>query len=413
MPETPARTSAAPPSQTRDEETPGGALLAGLGAARVYFRGPAVVRALTYLVAFGLGAVAARVLAPPGPTTIYKYDYSFDGSARPDPLSTPPTAYDWSWQPPPDFPVPAYAAFLRGVRIVLDPGHGGDAHRGPGFKRGPSGLREAEVNLRVGLYLREFLEAVGAEVYMTRDSDTALGQTDARDLEQRATYANRADADLLVSLHHNAAPNAAANYSLVFFHDEPDADPASLCAARHIVTGLNDALRLATHVECAIRSDKTVYEDSGFRLLRLAQVPAVLIESSFYSHPPEEQRLADPLYNRREAYGIFLGLARWAQAGLPRIALVEPDRGNRSGRVQIQLYDGLSGRGLAGPPMSKIQWNTMRVLVNHQPAAYEIDYKSDRITLPWSFTELRDSTVLVDFENLFGQRVLKPSLKVK
>ena len=56
---------------------------------------------------------------------------------------------------------PAVAEHLRGVKIVLDPGHVGQRER-DGFKVGPTGLREAVVNLAVAKYLREFLEAAGA-----------------------------------------------------------------------------------------------------------------------------------------------------------------------------------------------------------------------------------------------------------
>jgi hypothetical protein len=69
-----------------------------------------------------------------------------------------------------DYPVPLYAKYLKGVRICLNPGHGGDAHQ-RGFKRGPTGVREAEMNLRVALFLRDLLEHVGAEVLMTRTED--------------------------------------------------------------------------------------------------------------------------------------------------------------------------------------------------------------------------------------------------
>jgi len=56
------------------------------------------------------------------------------------------------------YPIPTYAKFLKGVKICLNPGHGGDADQ-RGFKRGPTGVREAEMNLRVARYLRDFLVA--------------------------------------------------------------------------------------------------------------------------------------------------------------------------------------------------------------------------------------------------------------
>ena len=82
-----------------------------------------------------------------------------------DPVNTPAANYAWTDQPDPTFPIPPYAQYLAGVKIVLDPGHGGRGDR-PDWKCGPTGLREAEINLRVAQFLRGFLEAVDADVVL-------------------------------------------------------------------------------------------------------------------------------------------------------------------------------------------------------------------------------------------------------
>jgi N-acetylmuramoyl-L-alanine amidase len=193
----------------------------------------------------------------------------------PDPRSARPGAYDWSAQPEPSFPIPPYARFLKNVEIVVDPGHIGQRDR-PNWKRGPTGLREAAVNLRVAQYLREFLAAAGATVILTRDEDRSLDLDDQADLNERAAIANDARADLFLSIHHNGVNNPSANYTSVFYHKSPDHSPASLCAARFVLQGVNDALRLESHLACALLSDHLVAKKNGFRVLRLARVPAVL-----------------------------------------------------------------------------------------------------------------------------------------
>ena len=78
--------------------------------------------------------------------------------------------------------IPPHARHLKGFKICLDPGHGGQAHV-PDYKRGPTGLREAEVNLQVALYLREILQKVGVTVIMTRLDDsyvTANAESDCQ-----------------------------------------------------------------------------------------------------------------------------------------------------------------------------------------------------------------------------------------
>jgi N-acetylmuramoyl-L-alanine amidase len=333
----------------------------------------------------------------------------------PDPARAPASAYDWTVHPEPHFAIPAYAQFLEGVTIVVDPGHVGQRDRGGDWKRGPTGLREAEVNLRVALYLEEFLQAVGADVHLTRNRDKSLDLPDDEDLAARPAVANRLQADAFVSVHHNAASRPDANFSLVFFHDDPADRPASVDLARHILTGLNDGLRLSRHVDCAIRSDKTVATKSGFAVLRQAEVPAVLVEASFFTNPDEEERLRQAVYNRHEAYGMFLGLARWAQAGLPRVALAEPADGRvkAGGRVTVTLDDGLGTRARVQALTLRLVPETIRVTLDGRPVDFDLSRKNShlRVKLPG---KVKGQAVLrVDFENVFGQHVLHPELGLR
>ena len=77
-------------------------------------------------------------------------------------------------------PVPRHPAqkYLEGWIIVLDPGHGGRADA-KGYKRGPTGVREAEMNLRVAKLLRSLLEDAGATVTLTREGRRARPRTTA------------------------------------------------------------------------------------------------------------------------------------------------------------------------------------------------------------------------------------------
>jgi hypothetical protein len=270
------------------------------------------------------------------------------------------------------------------------------------------------VNLRVAQYLREFLVAAGAKVVLTRDTDKNLDLPDKEDLRARAEVANHARADLFLSIHHNAVDDSNVNYTALFYHSSPDYSPASLCAARHLLIGLNDALRLESHLECAVLSDGILY-DNGFAVLREADVPAVLSEASFHSNPQEEARLRDPVYNRREAYGMFLGLARWAQAGLPRVRLVKVENGTgRSGdKAIVALDDGLSGRGGWGAAQAKLLTESIVVKLDGRSVSYtrEPDERQLRITLPGRPGGSR-GTLYVDFENIFGQHVLHPRMEL-
>src|SRR5438034_5439679 len=101
-----------------------------------------------------------------------------------------------AWAEYPAINVPRHPAekYLKGLVIVLDPGHGGKDHNG----KGPTGILEADMNLRVGLILARLLRDAGADVTLTRSNDTFL------ELADRAKIANELHADLFVSLHHNS-----------------------------------------------------------------------------------------------------------------------------------------------------------------------------------------------------------------
>jgi N-acetylmuramoyl-L-alanine amidase len=332
----------------------------------------------------------------------------------PDPLSTAPEGYDWSVKPAPEFPIPPYARFLEEATIVIDPGHIGQRDPGGGWKRGPTGLREAVVNLRVAQFLREFLAAAGAKVVLTREMDRSLDLPDEEDYRARADVANALRADLFLSVHHNAADNDEANFTTVFYHGRFEDCPASLSAARFLLQGINDALRLETHIARAVLSDYAIYPGRGFAVLRHAEVPAVLTEASFHSHAEEEARLRDPVYNRREAYGLFLGLARWAQAGLPRVALAEPETGTvRAGqKLRVVLDNGLSHRGGWGADLQAINPASLVVRLDGEPVAYEARLDDELLVrIPRAVRGRR--TLYVDFENLFGQHVIHPRLEIE
>lgn len=357
-----------------------------------------------YLTAVAIGAALTALVMRPRDVT--------EPTPGPDPLKTAPTEFAWSAHPPAEFPAPPFARFLKDVKIVLDPGHGGRAYI-PNFKRGPTGLREDEVNQAVAGFLREFLEAVGAQVILTREEDVYLDRDMKADLRLRSEIANRERADLFLSIHHNGSETPDTNYSSVFYHGLPDHSPASLNVARHLLWGIQDALRLEQHLNCAILSDYNVYPGEGFAVLRYADVPAVLTESSFHSNPFEESRLRDPVYNRREAYGLFLGLARWAQGGLPRVALNGVAGSGRERTITLNLNDGLSGRGGWGEKAPKILASSIHARLAGAELPFEFDAARAQLKARVSVEQLRRSGSLrVDFQNVFGQYALHPRVAI-
>lgn len=283
--------------------------------------------------------------------------------------------------------VPRHPAerYLAGRVIVLDPGHGGKADAA-GYKRGPTGVREAEMNLRVAKLLRRLLEDSGVTVLLTREGETSAAADDRlKDTHRRragiANQAPRPDggtgADLFISLHHNASSKPTSNYPSIWFHGEADWSEVALDAALAVGHRIGAELRNSgTGITSVLMSDQQMYR-GGFAVLRHARVPAFLVESSFFSHPEEEQRLRDGLYNLREAYAIYLGLVEYAYGGRPTQGT--PAVEVRDGQVEVTtvLDDGLPGWW--GSDRQRVLSSTMTVTLDGE--RLDVSFDPETMTL--------------------------------
>ncbi|MCE2396131.1 N-acetylmuramoyl-L-alanine amidase [Candidatus Poribacteria bacterium] len=296
---------------------------------------------------------------------------------KPDALNEPKEPNEWRKLPQANFGIPPYARYLEGIKICLDPGHGGQAHL-LNYKRGPTGLREAEVNLHVALYLREFLKEAGAIVFMTRTDDSFVS------LPDRSEIANENAVDFFISLHHNWFSDPETNYTSTWYHQDADESRASLDLARYVQQSVADALRMPQFTPTGLYSDRLVIP-SGFGVLRLTKRPAILVEASFYSSPEEEQRLKKESYNKREAYGYFIGIARYVAAGFPKGVLLTPlpesSVETKKPRIEIRVEDGLHERGA---------W----MLKRQQVFSDSIRVKLDGVIVPHQYLRAKDLIVI-------------------
>ena len=92
------------------------------------------------------------------------------------------------------------------------------------------------MNWRVTVLLRRLLEHAGVEVILARKG------FDDPSLSERAQVANDANADLFISIHHNAG-GKTANYTSVWFHGEADWSEPDIDMARYIAHALGEAMR--------------------------------------------------------------------------------------------------------------------------------------------------------------------------
>jgi N-acetylmuramoyl-L-alanine amidase len=179
---------------------------------------------------------------------------------------------------------------LHGVRVIVDPGHNPDTGA-----VGPTGLEEREANLGISLELARILERRGAEVVLTRASaDSALG------LYDRANLAIAAGGDLFVSIHNNALPDGVNpllnnGTSVLYYHPQSRELAEAIQAELLPRTGLAD--RGVWHQNVAV--------------LRMNEMPAVLVESVFMMIPDQEAALRTPQFRRRIAEGVADGIERY------------------------------------------------------------------------------------------------------
>jgi len=223
-------------------------------------------------------------------------------------------------------------------RIVLDPGHGG-THPGA---IGRSGITEKQLTLSLARMLARRLRDRGYEVLLTREDDRPLG------LEERTEFANERGADLFVSLHVNSARSDDLRGFETYYLDLVTDPSAAETAARENAAGETSLADLDGMLEQIVRNDYK-HESSSlaesiqdalvmqvskrydeirdlgvksapFVVLLGAQMPAVLVETSFISNPDEEERLSTDEYRSQLVEAIELGIQNYVERRLTSVS---------------------------------------------------------------------------------------------
>lgn len=208
--------------------------------------------------------------------------------------------------------------------IVIDPGHGG---QDPGAT-GPHGIHEKTVTLAIALQLGRKLKQQHPEwtVILTRTNDKTLT------LPFRTQLANRAHADLFISIHANAHEDASAKGIETYYLDvtqdryaqrlalrenatsqQPAADVQFILADLSTKAYTAQSVRLSEMIQRMLVTGlqhtwRGVYDlgvkSALFHVLLGAKMPAVLVETAFISNPTEEKRLNSSLYQSTVAHSL-------------------------------------------------------------------------------------------------------------
>jgi len=205
--------------------------------------------------------------------------------------------------------------------IVLDPGHGGSD---PGKQNFALHLDEKAMTLDVVLRLRTLLETRGYRVLLTRSDDSKLAPAQRADLEQRAEVANRAHADLFLSIHFNSAqPGVRGTETYVLTPqflrssaDERRDDSADRALPGNRQDMANAVLGYQLHrtVLAKLQTSDRGCKRGRLLVLCFAECPAALVEAAYLSNDTEARQIATPEYRQRIAAAIADGVDAYAAA---------------------------------------------------------------------------------------------------
>lgn len=240
--------------------------------------------------------------------------------------------------PPPRPPGPASGKFV----IVIDPGHGGVD---PGTT-GHQGMLEKTLTLSFSRELKRALEHTGRySVFVTRSDDRSLR------LRDRLEYARRAKADLFLSVHADSLPDSSVRGASVYtLSDQASDKEAEALAAKEnkadVIAGMDltneNPVVASILIDLAQRETmnlsatfarylveeiaepaqvlRKTHRFAGFAVLKAPDVPSVLLELGYISHPEEERLLLQPGYRQRIADAVVRAIDRW----------LAQERGNRT-----------------------------------------------------------------------------------
>ncbi|MFZ2539424.1 MAG: N-acetylmuramoyl-L-alanine amidase [Oscillospiraceae bacterium] len=190
---------------------------------------------------------------------------------------------------------PPASGSLSGLKIAVDAGHGG---KDTGNTAGRDSV-EKDLNLEYSFKLQASLQAMGAEVFMIRESDTTV------DNHYRVDMAEANGCDLYIAVHQNSSgvnPNA---YGVQTYYNAPFSQPLA-------------QIMQASLENVAPASQWNYWNGSqssyNFIVTRERQFPSILVECGFLSNNEDEARALDPSYQQSLVDAMVQGILNYYSA---------------------------------------------------------------------------------------------------
>jgi N-acetylmuramoyl-L-alanine amidase len=215
-------------------------------------------------------------------------------------------------------PAGSFSPPAPAVRVIaIDPGHGG---QDTGTQNKALKLNEKTFTLDVALRLRALLQKEGYKIIMTRTDDRFIP------LPDRAEIANKAGADLFISIHFNSVEGASTVFGSETYAMTPqyqrststspsEKDPGARLAYPgnnndpwNVVLGYSIQNQLLNK----LGSEDRGFKRARFAVLRFVNAPAVLVESGYLSNAAEARKICTAAYRDSIAEGIAAGIKAYA-----------------------------------------------------------------------------------------------------
>ena len=195
---------------------------------------------------------------------------------------------------------------LENIKILLDPGHGGEEQGA----KGPTGYPEKDVNLLISKLVEAELSKLGAKVYLTREKDQDLS------LKERMKMIDRLKPDLALSIHYNALPDsgdAENTQGISTFWYNTQAHAPAMFLHNYLVQELD-------------RLDAGTFWNN-LALTRPHTAPSILLELGFMINPEEFEWIINEQEQKKLAKTLAAGIEEWFT--IPLKALEDLEREKR------------------------------------------------------------------------------------
>ncbi len=253
---------------------------------------------------------------------------------------------------------------LTGVKIYINPGHGGYSNGGESDDRfiptipfpneSEMGFWESKCNLVKGLELQRLLKTAGATVMISR---TTNEESDDRDLTEIVNEANNFKANAYISIHSNQlGANAGTNYFLNLYNADYNdmKEPFGYGYIGKSEALINKCIEMATQSAEYFKGNnltvwntydsfqvKEDYAVCGYTLgaLRRLEIPGFLIESSFHDYEPETHRLLNDDYAKLTSWNLYRFYCDYFEADKPTVGVIAGSVKDGAEEMTHQYYN--------------------------------------------------------------------------